>query len=103
MVRSVNFSPIVGAAGELGRLVADVARRSGRSEREIRYLHPPCTADQAAERFLEYVAAGANYFIYGPPHGGAEGVLSRFAREVVPLVRQAAAVYMIDSNSVDVR
>lgn len=91
MVRSVNFSPIVGSPSEQRLVVAGVARRSGRSEREVRYLHTPCTPEQAAERFQEYVDAGANYFIYGPPHGGQEGVLARFASEVIPLVQGTQA------------
>jgi F420-dependent oxidoreductase-like protein len=92
MVRSVNFSPIVASGSEASRIVSDVARRTGRSEREVRYLHSPSTPEQAAQRYLEYVEAGANYFIYGPPHVAEEGVLTRFASEVMPLVVQGAPV-----------
>ena len=91
ILKTTDFHPIVGSREETTAIIRDLARKTGRREQQIRESQPPMTAVEAAAAFQRYVEAGITYFVYGPLHASQPGVLERFASEVIPLVREAAA------------
>lgn len=74
---------------EQDAIVRDIARRQNRGEDLVRAAVLLATPEEAAERLRELVDLGFRYLIHAPLHGGAEGVLTRFAEEVVPLATGA--------------
>lgn len=86
IVKSTNFAPLVGTRTETTALIKEPARRTGRTEHDVREENPAMTVDEAADAFRRYAEVGVSYFVYGPLHATEPGVLQRLAEEVVPLV-----------------
>lgn len=92
ITRSSNVALILGDDAEIERVVADTARRTGATLEHVRSLHLSGDAQTIAATLRERADAGVQYFIIYLPHGAEPGSWTRFAEEVIPLVREVAAV-----------
>jgi len=87
VLKTLEFYTILGDRGEIDRVVADVARRSGMDESFVRTWHPlHGDADRIAELMRGYAEVGIQYFIVNLPNAFEGGVITRFAEEVFPRV-----------------
>jgi len=93
VLKTLEFYSMIGDDREIGRVVADHARRTGQEEAYIRSWHPlHGDADRIAELINEYAEAGIEYFIINLPNAFEGGVFSRFASEVFPRLGLRAGV-----------
>ena len=87
VLKTVEFYTILGAQGEVDRVVRDTARRTGQDESFVRSWHPlHGDAVRIASHIRDYADAGIDYFIVNLPNAFEGGVISRFAEEVFPKV-----------------
>src|SRR5437588_5956352 len=88
VLKTLEFYAILGHSGEIDRVAADAARRSGQDESFIRSWHPlHGDADRIAGIIQSYADVGIQYFIVNLPNAFEGGVITRFAEEVFPRVR----------------
>jgi F420-dependent oxidoreductase-like protein len=87
IVKSTSLSVILGDPSEVAAGVAATARRTGSSEEAVRTATVTGDAASIAGRIAEYAEAGADYVIVYLPEMATEGVIRRFAEEVVPRLR----------------
>jgi F420-dependent oxidoreductase-like protein len=87
VLKTMEFYTILGDKREVDRVVADMARRTGRDEAFIRSWQPHAgDAGHIADLISQYAEAGIEYFIVNLPNASEGGVISRFAEEVFPRV-----------------
>ena len=87
VLKTLEFYAILGHSGEIDRVAADAARRSGQDESFIRSWHPlHGDADRIAGIIQSYADVGIQYFIVNLPNAFEGGVITRFAEEVFPRV-----------------
>ena len=87
VLKTLEFYAILGDSGEIDRVAADAARRSGQDESFIRSWHPlHGDADRIAGIIQSYADVGIQYFIVNLPNAFEGGVITRFAEEVFPRV-----------------
>jgi F420-dependent oxidoreductase-like protein len=93
ILKTIEFYTILGDSREIGRVVADTARRTGKDEAFVRAWHPlHGDAARIADIIEEYAALGIEYFIVNLPNAAEGGVISRFADEVIPRLGQKKGV-----------
>ncbi len=92
ILKTIEFYSILGDRREVGRVVAGVARRTGREESFVREWHPlHGDADHVAELIHQYAEVGIDYVVLNLPNTAEGGVIARFAEEVFPRVGASRA------------
>jgi F420-dependent oxidoreductase-like protein len=92
IVKSTEIHAIVGDDAEVAAVVEETARRTMQEPEAVRAEFEPFVGrpEQVAEAIQAAVDVGIEYFIVFQPNLADEGVIRRFAEDVIPRLRQAA-------------
>ena len=85
ILKTVELYAILGDASEVDRVVAEVARRSGRDAAIVRMRYVIGDAAYLTDHVKEYADLGVDYVVVNLPNAAEGGVIGRFADEVVAL------------------